>query len=192
MGWTGALLLLIAIDVSNSPAQEEAAPDREESERTLNERVRALEERLDRLDRVETIKKVEEYLCPGGEIDDAPPPGGRCLDGSVPEARVTFRKMPFSRRESLTEKIEAALQEAESKRVAIGGSARGILQQTLNSKEDDALFAEGSVDLFLLSRPMARSIFFVDLESIGGAGPDSVLGSRSRLNADAETLGVAD
>src|SRR5579884_3906926 len=88
--------------------------------------------------------------------------------------------------------IGAALEEAEAKRVAVGGSARGILQQVFSSKDSDALFADGFVDLFFLSRPMTLSTFFVDLESIGGAGPDEMLESRSRVNADAETLRVTD
>ncbi|WP_168063543.1 carbohydrate porin [Candidatus Manganitrophus noduliformans] len=191
--WIGTLVLFVAINVGVSWAED---PDRQEDEEvsnaSLSERVKALEERLDRLDRVETIKKVEEYLCPDGEIHDTPPPGGRCPDGTIPEGRMTFRKLPFSRRESLDERIAAALEEAEAKRVAVGGSARGILQQVLNSKENDKLFSTGAVDLFFLSRPTVFSTFFVDLESIGGAGPDEVLGSLSRLNADAETLGVTD
>ena len=51
----------------------------------LKERIRVLEERLDRLDRVEVIKKTVEYICPGGEIFDQAPPGGRCPDGSRPQ-----------------------------------------------------------------------------------------------------------
>jgi|SRR5579884_191609 len=191
-GWIGTLVLCIGMGLATSWAQEPDPEEMDESRGRLSERVKALEERFDKLDRVEAIKKVEEYLCPDGEIYDAPPPGGRCPDSSIPEGRVTFRKIPFSRRESLGEMIGAALEEAEAKRVAVGGSARGILQQVLNSKESDALFAEGSVDLFFLSRPMTLSTFFVDLESIGGAGPDEMLGSRSRVNADAETLGVTE
>lgn len=190
--WTGALVLLIAMGFGDSWAEEPPQPSVEGSESLLSERVKALEERLDRLDRVETIKKVEEYLCPDGEIYEEPPAGGRCPDGTIPEGRMTFRKIPFSRRESLDERIAAALEEAEAKRVAVGGSARGILQQVSNSNKDDKLFSTGAVDLFFLSRPTAFSTFFVDLESIGGAGPDEVLGSLSRLNADAETLRVTD
>ena len=43
------------------------AQDPPETQR-LQERIRALEERLDRLDRVDVIKKTREYVCPGGEI----------------------------------------------------------------------------------------------------------------------------
>ncbi len=161
-----------------------------EEEKSLRERVRALEERLGKLDRVEVIKKVTESVCPDGEVYDTLPPGGRCPDGTIPEERATFRKIPFSRRESISERIEAAILEAESKKVAVGGSARGIVQQILHGRESDHLFSTGSVDLFFLSRPMVFSTFFLDLEATGGGGPDETVASRSRLNADAETLGV--
>jgi hypothetical protein len=94
----------------------------------LFERTRVLEERLKKLEQVEVIKKTVEYVCPGGEILDQPPPGGRCPEGGRPQVRETVRKETFSRRESISEKIEAALQEAEAKKVAVGGSARATLQ----------------------------------------------------------------
>jgi Carbohydrate-selective porin, OprB family len=158
------------------------------------ERLRALEERLDRLDRVEVVKKTVEYVCPGGEIFDQPPPGGRCPDGkTVPQVRETFRTSTVARRESIADKIEAAIADAEATKVAVGGLARGALQQVLNAdKGDNKLFGQGAIDLTLIYQPMVRTTLFVDLEAIGGPGPDDVLGSLSRLNADAETLGDQD
>jgi hypothetical protein len=159
----------------------------------LRERIRVLEERLDRLDQVEVMKKMIEYVCPGGEILDQPPPGGRCPNGSRPQVRETTRKSTVSRRESIGEKIEVALQDAETRKVAVGGSARGILQQVLNARDgQNQLFAEGAVDLTLLFQPLVRTTLFVDLEAIVGPGPDRVLGSLSRVNTDAETLGEQD
>lgn len=185
--WIWIILWLLGI-----PGTVVAQNEVNEKEQSLEGRVQALEERLDKLDRVEVIKQVREYICPGGEIYDSLPPGGRCPDGSIPQERTTFRKIPFSRRESLAEKIEAALEEAQAKRVAVGGSARGILQQVAHNPAGDQFFSEGSVDLFFLSRPMTLTTFFVDMEAIGGPGPDEVVGSLSRLNTDAETLGITD
>src|SRR5207253_10604494 len=124
----------------------------------LLERIRVLEERLDRLERVEVIKKAVEYVCPGGEILDQPPPNGRCPEGSRPQVRETVRKSTVSRRESIGEKIEAALQEAEAKKVAVGGAARGGVQQVINGRDgQNKLFGEGSLDVTVLARPMART-----------------------------------
>lgn len=159
----------------------------------LLERIRVLEERLDRLERTEVIKKTVEYVCPGGEILDQPPPGGRCPEGPRPEVRETVQKSTVARRESIAEKIEAAIQDAEARKVAVGGAARAALQQVSNGRErENKLFGEGAVDVTLLYRPMARTTLFVDFEAIAGPGPDSRLGSLSRVNADAETLGGQD
>lgn len=188
MKWWLYLVLFVGLISSRQALAQEGQKDNKGA--LLGERVRTLEERLDKLDRVEAIKEVREYICPGGEIYDSLPPGGKCPDGSLPEERATFKKIAFSRRESLSEKIEEAIAEAETKRVAVGGSARGIIQQLLNSKRDDKLFGEGALDLFFLARPMVSTVFFADLEAIGGSGPDEVVGSLSRLNTDAETFGV--
>jgi len=168
------------------------AADPPETQR-LQERIRVLEERLDKLERIEVIKKTVEYLCPGGEILDQAPPGGRCPDGSRPQIRDTVQKLSLSRREPISEKIDAAIQDADAKKVAVNGSARGILQQVANAEDgQNQLFGEGAVDLTLLYHPMVRTTLFIDLEAIGGPGPDKKLGSLSRVNADAETLGGQD
>jgi Carbohydrate-selective porin, OprB family len=168
------------------------AADSPETER-LQERIRVLEERLDRLDRVDVIKKTVEFVCPGGEIFDQAPPGGRCPDGSRPQLRDTVRKSTVARRESIGEKIEAAIVDANARKVAVNGSARGILQQVANAEEgQNQLFAEGAVDLTLLYHPMVWTTLFIDFEAIAGPGPDKKLGSLSRVNADAETLGGQD
>ena len=164
------------------------AEDPPETQR-LQERIRVLEERLDKLERIEVIKKTVEYVCPGGEISDQPPPDGRCSDGSRPFLRDTVRKYALARREPISEKIDAAIQDADAKKVAVGGAARGILQQVANAEEgQNQLFGEGSIDLTLLYHPMVRTTLFIDFEAIGGRGPDRKLGTLSRVNADAETL----
>ena len=169
------------------------AADSPELVQQLLDRIRVLEERLDKLERVEVIKKTVEYVCPSGEIFEQPPPGGRCPDGARPQIRDTVRKLTLARRESIGEKIEAALQDAEAKKVAIGGAARAGVQQVINGRDgQNKLFGEGSVDLTLLYRPMVRTTLFIDLEAIGGPGPDHKLGSLSRVNTDAETLGGQD
>jgi len=133
------------------------------------------------------------FFCRGGDIFYLVPPGGRGPVGQRPQIRETVRKSTLSRRESIAEKIEAALQDAEAKKVSVGGAARGGIQQVINGRDgQNKLFGEGSLDLILLARPMVRTTLFVDLEAIAGPGPDRRLGSLSRVNADAETLGGQD
>jgi carbohydrate-selective porin OprB len=67
------------------------------------------------------------------------------------------------------------------------------MQQVINGRNgENKLYGQGAVDVTLLARPMARTTLFIDLEAIAGPGPDKELGSLSRLNADAETLGGQD
>jgi hypothetical protein len=185
--WAGIVLGCVVL-----PAVSLAQETKSKETRALQERVKVLEERLDKLDRVEAIKEVAEYVCLGGEISTGLPPGGHCPDGSVPDERRTFRARPFSRRESLADKIDEAIAEAETKRVAIGGSARGLAQQVLNTTDDNRLFWTESLEVFFLSRLSVYSTFFADVEAINGIGSDEVVGSRSCLNTDAETLGGAE
>jgi carbohydrate-selective porin (OprB family) len=170
--------------------QPPTAAETQDMERLL-ERLEALEERLDRLDRTNVIKKKVEYVCPGGEILTEPPPEGRCPDATKAQVRETVTSEPVLRRQSIAEQVEGILQDAESKKVAIAGSARGILQQVANGQRgQNDLFPSGAFDLTLLSRPMLNTTLFIDIEAIAGPGPDRKLGSLSRLNADVETLGI--
>jgi hypothetical protein len=175
------------IEGTTPPPAATESPDLER----LLERLEALEERLDRLDRATVIKKKVEYVCPGGEILTEPPPEGRCPDATKPQVRETMTTESVLRRQSIAEQIEGALHDAEGKKVAIGGSARGILQQVTNGQRgQNDLFPSGAFDLTLLSQPMANTTFFVDIEAIAGPGPDRRLGTLGRLNADVETLGL--
>jgi hypothetical protein len=153
----------------------------------VEERLKALEKRLDSLEKVEVVKQVTEFVCPDGTLYDEPhdcPEGGNALE------RVSFRKLKFSRRESLAEKIASVVE--QSQRLKLGGSARGILQGVIGTDHDDQLLATGALDLYFFTAPLPQSLLFIDIESIGGRGPDEVVGSLSRLNADADTLGVTD
>ncbi len=165
---------------------EEALPP--EKKERLERRIRKLEDmagKTFRLDPVEDIKKVSEWVCPDGHIYDHPTPTFRCpLDGKPQKERVAYRKFKYARKESVSDLIEGMMEDEFKKRVAVGLSATGVVQQTVNSDRRDATSAQGSFDLFFLHRPMLNSILFVDLESIGGSGPDIFSNTVSGLNDD--------
>jgi hypothetical protein len=165
-------------------AQEETPP---QPTVPVEDRLKALEKRLDSLEKVEVVKQVTEYVCPDGSLYDEP---HDCPEGGIALERVSFRKLKFSRRESLAEKIASVVE--QSQRLKLGGSARGILQGVIGTDRDDQLLATGALDLYFFTAPLPQSLLFIDLESIGGRGPDEVVGSSSRFNADADTLGVTD
>ena len=86
------------------------------------------------------------------------------------------------------------MEEEMKKRVNVAVSGTGILQHVADSLEPTTkkqTFAQGSVDVYLLSRPMKNSIFFIDLEAQGGQGPDSSIPNNSVLNNDITTLPAA-
>ncbi len=170
------------------PPAEKTPPPVSKKER-LEKRVESLEEMAGKvflLEPVEEIKKVSEWVCPEGHIYDHPGPDGRChLCGKPQKERVAYRKFKYARKESISDRIAAMMEEEFKKRVAIGVSATGVFQQLLNSHKKDTAFAEGSFDLFFLHRPMINSTLFIDLEAIGGSGPDLLVHSISGLNDDA-------
>lgn len=162
----------------------------------LEKRVESLEELTGKvfvLEPVEEIKKVSEWVCPEGHIYDHPSLDGLChLCGKPQEERVAYRKFKYARKESISDRIAAMMEEEFKKKVAVGMSATGIFQQSLNSHKKDTSFAQGSFDLFFLHRPMINSTLFLDLEAIGGGGPDLLVGSASGLNDDASRGSTQD
>lgn len=164
-----------------------AQEDAPEPEAPVKDRLKALERRLDNLDQAEVVKQATEFVCPDGTRYDAP---RDCPEGGIAMERVSFRKLKFSRREALAEKIASAVE--ESQRLKIGGMARGILQGVIGMEDDDQLFAVGAVDLYFFTSPLPQSTLFIDLESLGGRGPDEVVGSLTRLNNEADTLDETD
>lgn len=176
------LLLLL---LSAPAGAEEEAPSK--SPPPVEERLKALERRLDQLEKGEEVRPPTEYVCPDGTVYDAP---HGCREGGPALEQVSFRKLKFSRRESLAEKIAGELE--QSQRLKLGGSARGILQGVLGTDDRDQLFATGAVDLYFFTAPLPKSALLIDLESLGGRGPDQAVGSLSRLNREADALTVTD
>ncbi|HLG29319.1 MAG TPA: hypothetical protein VI387_03840, partial [Candidatus Brocadiales bacterium] len=155
----------------------------------LEEMVDELKDRADLMDITEEIRRVQEYACPNGHIFPVMAEDKKCpVCGLKQQARQHYKSFKFARRESVAERIEAALKEEFEKRVLLGVSSTGIFQQLISSDKGEKGFAEGSFDLLFISRPLLYTTFFIDLEAIGGNGPDELIGSFSVLNRDAGTL----
>ncbi|MFQ5956279.1 MAG: carbohydrate porin [Candidatus Brocadiales bacterium] len=162
----------------------------------MEKRIERLEEMAGKmflLEPVEEIKKVREWVCPEGHIYDHPGPDNKChICGKPQTERLAYRKYKYARKESISDLIGGMLEEEFKKRVAVGMSATGIMQQSINSDKKDTSSAQGSFDIFFLHRPMFNSTLFVDLEAIGGSGPDFFSGSASGLNDDASRGSTQD
>jgi hypothetical protein len=180
---------------SVTPVEEKAAPPEAKKER-LERRIERLEDMAGKmflLEPVEEIKKVKEWVCPEGHIYDHPGKDNLChLCGKPQKERTALRKYKYARKESVSDLIGAMLEEEFKKRVAVGLSATGIVQQLTNSHTKDSTFAQGSFDLFFLHRPMFNSTLFLNLEAIGGGGPDRFVLSQSGLNDDASRGSTQD
>ncbi|MFQ5863348.1 MAG: carbohydrate porin [Candidatus Brocadiales bacterium] len=162
----------------------------------LERRIKRLEEMAGKmflLEPVEEIKKVWEWVCPEGHIYDHPGPGNKCeIDGLPQTKRLAYRKFKYARKESISDLIGSMLEEEFKKRVAVGMSATGIVQQSINSDKKDTASTQGSFDLFFLHRPMFNSTLFLDLEAIGGSGPDIFSSTASGLDDDASRGSTQD
>lgn len=155
----------------------------------LEEAVQDLNGRAALMDTAEEIRKVTEYVCPNGHGFETMSEDGKCrICGLNLKEREHFKKFKFARRENISERIATALEEEFKKRILVGASGTGIFQQILNDSGGRRSSAEGSLDLLFIGKPLTYTTFFVDLEAIGGNGPDEFIGSLSGLNDDAGSL----
>lgn len=163
------------------------AADRKEIQ-DLRKQLGDLRARAVLAEKVEETKRIPVWVCPGGHSHDFEPAGGACPQcGQSTEKTETVRVVKVARREAIGEKIAQALEEEFGKRVVVGVSGTGVVQQILHNQSErtsNATHAEGSVDIFLLTRPLPYGLFFIDLESVGGFGPDTEIGTLANLNSD--------
>lgn len=169
--------------------------------RRLHQKLGVMEERLSQLEGKTVlsmpelvVKERKEYVCVNGHLYDELPENKKCfIDGEPLSEVITYQKEKAYRRESIGEKIEAALEEEASRQVSIGISATGIIQQAINSDEDaesghNDLFSTGSADLFLIAKPALYTTLFADLEVNGSFSPDNIIPNLSVLNGDVTRL----
>lgn len=165
----------------------ERASDKKEIQ-DLKKQLGDLRARAVLAEKVEETKRIPVWVCPGGHSIDAEPAGGVCPQcGKTTEKTEAVRVIKVARREAIGEKIAAAIAEEFEKRVVVGVSGTGVLQQIVHNQSDatnNAMHAEGSVDVFLVTRPLPYGLFFIDLESVGGFGPDTEIGTLANLNSD--------
>jgi high affinity Mn2+ porin len=109
----------------------------------------------------------------------------------VLEGREIFahRKDQVFKGETVNEKVEEDPVAETKKGISISASGTGTVQHAIGigsheNKADGDLFGIGSVDIFLSGEPAPNTLFFVDIEAIGGFSPDSEISNISVLNSD--------
>jgi hypothetical protein len=175
----GKATLDITLDAKS--AAEAAEGERQE----LLQRIATLEQRLSDLEtsavlsEPETrVRRVEVYVDPNGQEHDEPVPGAK--------REVTYRRERTYRRQTISEKIDAALEDAAKHSVTVGVDAAMATQFAARTQGDTdpnkGAYALASADLFFTAGIAQNTLFFADIVGLSGAPPDSEIGTLTLMN----------
>ena len=125
------------------------------------------------------VRKVEKYVDANGQEHDEPVPGAKPV--------VTYERERVYRRQTISEKIEEALADAEEHNVKIGIDAAITAQFAKRTKGDESLldnraYALASADIFFTAGIAQNTIFFADIVALSGSTPDNELNPLTLLN----------
>ena len=175
----GKATLDITLDAKS--AAEAAEGERQE----LLQKIATLEQRITDLEtsavlsEPETrVRRVEVYVDPTGQQHDEPVPGAK--------KEVTYLRERTYRRQTISEKIDAALEDAAKHSVTVGVDAAMATQFASRTKGDTApensAYALASADLFFTAGIAQNTLFFADIVGLSGAPPDSEIGTLTLMN----------
>ena len=152
----------------------------------LLERIKQLEARITDLEseavlsEPETrVKRIEVYVDDNGVQTDEAVPGAK--------KEVTYQRERVYRRQTINEKIEQALADADSQAVKIGIDATTVTQGAGRTRGDEThpnkkAYALASADLFFAAKLAQYTSFFADVVALSGAPPDREIPSLTLLN----------
>jgi hypothetical protein len=151
----------------------------------LLERIATLEQRISDLEsstvlsEPETrVRRVEVYVDESGGEHDEPVPGAT--------PTVTYRRERAYRRQTISEKIDEALEDAASRSVSVGVDAAMGTQLAGRTKGDidanNRAYALASADLFFTAGLAQNTVFFADIVGLSGSPPDAEIPSLTLLN----------
>jgi carboxypeptidase family protein/carbohydrate-selective porin (OprB family) len=177
----------ISLEALEIPGAEAAAPAGTATDtQALLDRIKTLESRVLELESTtvlsepETrVRRIEVYVDQAGGQHDEPVAGAR--------REVTYQRERVYRRQTISEKIEDALKEAEEQRVGVGVSA-AIVPQFARQTKGRALDASGhayqlaSADLFFTAGIAQNTLFYADIVGLSGTPPDLEVPALTLLN----------
>ena len=168
-------------------AEEAAAPGGNVADTALLlERIKQLEQRITDIEseavlsEPETrVKRIEVYVDQNGVQTDEPVPGAK--------REVTYQRERVYRRQTINEKIEEALADADEQAVKLGIDATTVAQGAGRTKGDEThpdrkAYALASADLFFAAKLAQYTSFFADVVALSGAPPDREIPSLTLLN----------
>jgi hypothetical protein len=147
--------------------------------KTLELRIRDLESTTVYSEPETRTKKKEVYVDKNGIETDTPAPGAKKV--------VTYERERVYRRQTINEKIEEALSDAEEHHVKVGVNA-GFVPQFAHRTTGDPIvpdnhaYALASADLFFTAGIAQNTVFFADVVGLSGPPPDLELGTLTLVN----------
>ena len=145
---------------------------------TLEQRISDLESSTVLSEPETRVRRVEVFVDPSGNQTDEPVPGAKPV--------VTYQRERVYRRQTISEKIEEALEEADKRSVSVGVDAAigtQFASRTRGSLEaHKRAYALASADLFFTAGLAQHTIFFADIVGLSGAPPDAEIPSLTLLN----------
>ena len=152
----------------------------------LLDRIKALEQHVSELEagtvlsEPETrVKRIEVFVDQNGNQHDEAVPGAK--------KEVTYQRERVYRRQTINEKIEDALAQAEERNVKLGVSA-AIAPQFASRTRGEATNADGhayqlaSADLFFTAGLAQHTLFYADVVGLSGTPPDLEISGLTLLN----------
>jgi hypothetical protein len=172
------------VDITLDAASAAQAADAERQEllqqlAELKQRVTDLESNTVLSEPETRVRRVEVFVDPDGNETDTQVPGSK--------PAVTYRRERVYRRQTISEKIEEALADAEEHSVKIGVDAAITTQfakrtKGSNSFIDKRAYALASADLFFTAGIAQNTVFFADIVALSGSPPDAEIPSLTLLN----------
>ena len=173
--------LALNIAMSAASASQAADADRQallEKIATLEQRITDLESNTVLSEPETRVRRVEVYVDETGGEHDEPVPGAT--------PAVTYRRERVYRRQTISEKIEEALEDAASRSVMVGVDAAMGTQfagRTRGSMDaNKRAYALASADLFFTAGLAQNTVFFADIVGLSGSPPDAEIPTLTLLN----------
>ena len=172
------------LDINLTAAEAQQAADAERQEllqqvAELRQRVADLETSTVLSDPETRVRRVEVFVDADGQEHDEQVPGSKPV--------VTYRRERVYRRQTINEKIEEALADAEENNVRIGVDAAITTQFGKRTEGEEPLpdnhaYALASADLFFTAGIAQNTVFFADIVALSGNPPDAEIPSLTLLN----------
>ena len=174
-------------EVASSPSASAAARTPALDTQSLLDRIKVLEQRLAEIEtstvlsEPETrVKRIEVYVDRNGNEYDQPVAGA--------QRQVTYQRERVYRRQWLSEKLEQAFADQDSKKIAVGVSAASVTQFARRTKgrgtdADGHAYQLASADLLFSAGLAQYTSFFADVVGLSGAPPDAEIHGLTLLNS---------